>query len=217
MNFQTIASAFTILFAAASLISLGALHFASPEFQPSWRMISEYALGKHHWLITSFFIFWGLSSFALSILLWPNVSGAWATIGIIFLVISGVGEIMGGLFDINHKLHGLSFMLGVPSLPFAALLIGYHLISKDGSNSIILLSSHATWVSVILMAVAMMVMMSGFKNAGIPMGPGATPPDRVPDGVIALAGYANRLLVATYIGWLMIVANYLNHIKTNIQ
>jgi hypothetical protein len=213
MNLQTILSALTLLFATASLLSLGALHFASPEFQPSWRMISEYAMGKHHWLITSFFIFWGLSSFTLCILLWPNVTGLWATIGIILLAISGVGEIMGGLFDINHKLHGLSFMLGVPSLPIAALLIGYHLINKDGSNIVILLSSHATWISVILMAVAMVVMMTGFKNAGIPMGPGATPPDSVPDGVIALAGYANRFLVITYLGWLLIVANYLNNSK----
>jgi hypothetical membrane protein len=148
-------------------------------------MISEYAMGKHHWLITSFFIFWGLSSLTLCVALWPNATGAWAVAGIILLAISGIGEIMGGLFDVNHKLHGLSFMLGVPSLPIAALLIGYHFLGRDGSNTSILLSSHAPWISVILMAVAMIVMMTGFKNAGIPMGPGATPPVSVPEGVIA--------------------------------
>ena len=35
---------------ALSLVSLLALHFVSPEYHPSWRMISEYALGKHKWL-----------------------------------------------------------------------------------------------------------------------------------------------------------------------
>ena len=31
----------------ASLLSLLALHFASPEFKPGWRMVSEYAMGKY--------------------------------------------------------------------------------------------------------------------------------------------------------------------------
>jgi hypothetical protein len=35
----------TIVSGSLSLLCLLALHFVSPEFQPSWRMISEYALG----------------------------------------------------------------------------------------------------------------------------------------------------------------------------
>lgn len=213
MNTQSLLSQAAILPGGASLVCLIILHFVSPEFQPSWRMISEYALGRHHWLITAFFMFWGLSTFALCILLWPNVTGVWATLGVILLVMSGVGEIMGGLFDIKHKFHGLSFMIGVPTLPIAALLIGYHLMAKVGNGNFILLASHGPWVSLILMAVAMIVMISGFKNAGIQMGPDATPPDHVPDGVIALAGYANRLLVISYITWLLVVANHFKNIK----
>lgn len=213
MDTQSALSMLTILFGVLSLLSLLVLHFVSPEFQPSWRMVSEYALGKYYWLITSFFVFWCLSSLSLSFLLWPNVSGFWATLGVLLLMLSGVGELMGGLFDIKHQLHGLSFMLGVPSLPIAALLIGYHVISNDVSNTAILVASHAPWISLILMAVAMVVMMSGFKNAGIAMGPDATPPDRVPDGVIALAGYANRFLIITYIGWLLVIANYFKNIN----
>ena len=60
----------TIICAILSVLSLLILHFVSKEFKPSWRMVSEYALGKHKWLITSFFIFWGLSTFSLSFLLW---------------------------------------------------------------------------------------------------------------------------------------------------
>jgi hypothetical protein len=48
--------------------------------------------------------------------------------------------------------------------------------------------------------------LAGFKKAGIVMGPGATPPERVPPGVIALGGYANRLLVLCDVGWLMLIA-----------
>ncbi len=201
----TTASLSTV-FAILALACLFALHFASPEFQPSWRMISEYALGKHKWLITAFFIFWGLSSFALAGSLWPRVSGTWATLGVILLVLSGVGEIMGGLFDLKHKLHGLAFMLGVPALPVAALLIGYHL-TRETQNTLTIVVSHTTWISLILMGVSLAVLMAGFKNAGIQVDQNTPPPDKLPDGVIALAGYANRFLILCYVGWLLIVAN----------
>jgi hypothetical membrane protein len=200
----------TITTAILSLLCLVVLHFVSPEFKPGWRMISEYALGKHKWLLTSFFLLWGLSSICLSILLWDVVSSPVAKIGILFLLISGIGEIMGGLFDVNHKHHGLAFLLGVPALPVAALILGYHLINLEGWNhhaSAIILSSHSTWISLIIMAVAMGIMFAGFKKSGIPMDKNAPPPDKVPDGVIALGGYANRLLVLCYILWLIVIAN----------
>ena len=191
-----------------SLLCLMSLHFTSPEFQPSWRMISEYALGKFKVLITAFFLLWGACSILLAILLWNEVTTLLGTIGIVLLLVSAIGQIMGGLFDLKHKLHGLAFLLGVPALPIAALLISYNLIQLDDwsqHKSIILLSAHATWISLVLMGVAMGVMMSGFKKAGLPMEQNAPVPDKVPDGVIALAGYANRLLVLSYVLWLIVV------------
>lgn len=208
LGFLTIASA------GASLISLAALHFVSPEFKPSWRMISEYAMGKHKRVLTTFFYCWGLSSIFLSLLLWNSITTIWGTAGVILLFISSIGEIMGGLFDVNHKHHGLAFLLGVPTLPVAALLIGYDLIRAPGMEehaSSIVLSSHAPWISLVVMAASMAIMFSGFKKAGIPVGPNEEPPKDVPPGVIALAGYANRLLVICYVGWLIVIAgNYHN-------
>jgi hypothetical protein len=135
-------------------------------------------------------------------------------VGVILLFISSIGEIMGGLFDVNHKHHGLAFLLGVPTLPFAALLIGYDLIHTPGMEehaSSIVLSSHAPWISLVVMGASMAVMFSGFKKAGIPVGPNEAPPKAVPPGVIAVAGYANRLLVICYVGWLIVIAgNYTN-------
>lgn len=192
-----------------SLLSLLALHFVSPEFQPSWRMISEYALGKNKWLLTAFFYLSGTCSFLTSILLWSEVGSKWAMLGVALLIISGIGAIMGGLFDINHPKHGLAFAVGVPTLPVAVLLIGYHLATMEGWSShraLLLCTSHATWISLVLMAGSMALLFSGFKKAGVPMGPGATPPDKLPEGVIALAGYANRLLILVYNLWPILVA-----------
>ncbi len=199
----------TIASGTLSLLSLLMLHFVSPEYKPSWRMISEYAMGKHKWLITSFFLLWGLSSFLLSILLWNTVTTTSATIGVVLLIVSGIGEVMGGLFDVKHKWHGAAFLLGVPSLPIAALLICYNLVHLENwSNylSSIVAASHSTWISLIVMAAAMGIMFAGFKKAGLPMDKNAEAPEKVPDGVIALGGYANRLLVFCYVLWLIVIA-----------
>ncbi len=190
-----------------SLLSLSALHFTSPEFKPSWRMVSEYALGKYKWLLTLFFIAWGMSSILLASALCGIVIGFWAYLGIILLALSGIGAICGGLFDVNHKLHGLAFGLGVPTLPIAALIISYHLKSAgklEIGNA--LFWAHSTWISLLLMAISMMLMFSGFKKAGMSWDKDSPPPTEVPPGVIAVGGYANRLLVFCYIFWVLYLA-----------
>ena len=221
MNNSTSNTNFAKLSIAAAVISLLCvliLHFVSPEFDPSWRMVSEYAYGNHVWLITLFFVFWGVSSLFIILLLWNIVTTKWAKFGVILLCLSFLGQIMGGMFDIKHKLHGLAFLLGVPSPPIAALLISYHLIKKNNwekYTSQILFSAHFTWVSLVLMAASMMLMISGFQKAGIPIGQGIEPPKSVPDGVIALNGYANRILIFAYIYWLIVIAK--THLKTETR
>lgn len=193
-----------------SLFCLLLLHFVSPEYQPSWRMISEYALGKHKWLITGFFVLWAICSTLVCVLLWNLVTSGWAMFGVILVFVSGIGALMGGLYDVKHKLHGLAFALGIPTLPIGALLVSYHLIAKDGWNphqTSVLLSAHSIWISMVLMALSMMILFSGFKKAGLPMGPDIEPPKELPKGVIGINGYFNRLLVFCYIGWLIWIAN----------
>ena len=206
-------SSIVIVFSTLSLLSLLALHFISPEFKISWRMISEYALGKHKWLITSFFLFWGVASMILALALWSEVNCLWYKLGVILVFLSGVGALMGGLFDVKHKHHGLAFALGIPTLPIGALLICYHLISIEKwqpFKSSIFYSTHSIWISMVLMAVSMIVLMSGYKKTGLPMGPGIEPPKELPKGVIGVNGYFNRILVFCYIFWLIVIANAMN-------
>lgn len=170
-------------------------------------MVSEYAMGKYKWLLTIFFFLWGASSLLLAIALLQIVSGVWAYIGVILLVVSGIGAICGGLFDVNHKNHGLAFALGVPPLPISALIVTYHLLNANVINqSNTLIAAHSTWISIVLMALTMMLMFSGFKKAGVKWDKDSPPPTEVPKGVIALGGYANRLLVFCFIFWVIYVA-----------
>jgi len=48
------------------LALLALLHFLEPEFDPSWRMISEYELGRYGWLMTIAFFAWGGSVLILT-------------------------------------------------------------------------------------------------------------------------------------------------------
>lgn len=199
----------TIISGIISLLCLLLLHFTSPEFKPSWRMVSEYALGKHKWILTTFFLLWGTCSVLSAFLLWHIVTGKWAALGTILVFVTGIGAIFGGLFDVKHKLHGLAFGLGIPFLPIGVLLVSYHLVTKElwsSHQASMLYSAHSVWLSVVLMSISMMLLFAGFKKAGVPAGPNIEPPAILPAGVIGLNGYMNRVLVFCYILWPVLIA-----------
>jgi hypothetical protein len=192
-----------------SLLSLLTLHFVSPEFKPGWRMVSEYALGKHKWLLTSFFVFWGISTLLAAFLYFNIVSTKWAAFGAILVFISGAGALMGGMYDVKHKLHGVSFALGVPTFPAGALIIAYNLCNQNNWSSYkseLLISAHSVWISLVLMAVSMGLFFSGLKKSGIPFGPDQEPLTEIPKSVIGINGYANRLLVLIYVAFNIFVS-----------
>jgi hypothetical protein len=202
---------------ATSLLCLLLLHFLSPEYHPGWRMISEYALGKYKAFLTAFFVLSGICTMMLPFLLWNETSSIWSKSGLVLVFLSGIGSLMGGLFDLKHPLHGTAFALGVPTIAAGALLVTYHLVKRSGwahYSTATLVSAHAIWISIVLMGVSMVMMMNGFKQAGVPMGPGATPPETVPAGVVAVAGYFNRILVVCNMAWVMVMA-YVDMILTD--
>lgn len=205
----------TIAFGVISIVALVTLHFVSTEFKPSFRMVSEYALGNYKWLLTIFFFCWGLSSIFSGLMLWNVVTSGWAKFGVLLFFVTGIGAIMGGLFDVQHKLHGLSFGIGVPFMPIGALIVTYHLLKKVEwqSNSIeLLLSSHSIWISLVLMAASMFLLFSSLKSTGIAYGPDSPPLMELPKGVIGINGWANRLLVLCYILYPILTAKILQNI-----
>jgi hypothetical protein len=180
-------------------------------------MVSEYALGKQKWLLTIFFFSWGLCSISSGFMLWNVVTTGWAKFGVVLLFVTGLGAIMGGLFDVQHKLHGLAFGIGVPFLPIGALLITYHLLKKvewQNNSIILLLSTHSIWISLILMAGTMFLLFSSLKSAGVAFGPDSPPLSDLPKGVIGINGWANRLLVLCYILYPVLTAKLMLSIIT---
>jgi hypothetical protein len=188
----------------AIIVSCGALlllHGASPEFAPSWRMVSEYANGQHKWLLTTVFLSWALSSFALVAALWPLSQSILGKFALFFLVLAGIGQAMGGLFDINHKLHGPAAMIGIPSLCIAAVLATLALARRSDISAPPLWSAHLPWITFLAMIAAFALFLSSLKAAGVDMSSQTGPLKELPAGVSAFVGWANRALFAATYAW----------------
>ncbi len=202
------AARLAIAAAAAALVLLASLHILSPEFDPSWRMVSEYANGHYGWVLSLMFISWALSSWALAFTIWSQVRTIGGKIGLGFLIAAGVGEAMASVFDINHPLHELASAFGILGLPVAAMLISVTLSRTpawSAGRRALLWMANLTWASVVLMAATFAIMIATFMQTGATIDPQAKV-TALPPGVIALVGWANRLLVVVYCAWAVTVA-----------
>ena len=81
--------------AAVALVSLAALHLLSPEFDPSRRMVSEYALGEYNWVLALMFLTWALSCLALFFAIKPYIQTVAGKIGLGFLIAAALGFLTG--------------------------------------------------------------------------------------------------------------------------
>jgi hypothetical protein len=181
---------------AAALGLLAALHLLSPELDPAWRMVSEYALGGYGWVLALMFLAWALSSFALFFAVRPHIPAVGGKIGLGFLLVSAVGTSLAIFFDFRHNLHGLATILGIPTFPVAAVLISVSLARRTDWSSArrpLLWMAHLTWISLVLMLAMLFI---GLSQTGGAFGPGV------------LIGWPNRLVVVAYCGWLIVAARH---------
>jgi hypothetical protein len=201
------AARLAIAAAAAVLLLLAGLHGLSPEFDPSWRMVSEYATGRYGWVLSLMFVSWALSSWALAFVIWPQLKTIAGRIGLGFLIAAGVGEAMASVFDITHPLHSVAALIGIPSLAIAAMLISVNLGRAKAwfpARKLLLWTANLTWVSLVLMATSFATLIFTYTRAGGDMSAGVI--TTLPPGVIAVVGWANRLLVLAYSLWVITVA-----------
>jgi hypothetical protein len=157
-------------------------------------MVSEYALGNYGWVLALMFLSWALSCVALFLAIKSHIRTVGGKIGLGFLLAAALGMSMAAIFDVNHDLHGLAAMIGMPSLPIAAMLISVSLVRNQAWASArrsLLWTANLTWISLVLMFATVFI---GLSLSGGEFGPG------VP------SGWPNRFLVVAYCAWLITVA-----------
>ncbi|HEX4206636.1 MAG TPA: DUF998 domain-containing protein [Ktedonobacteraceae bacterium] len=195
--------------AAAALLLLVSLHVLSPEFDPSFRMVSEYALGQYGSLLSLMFLAWGISSWALAVALWSQVKTRAGKVGLWFLVIAGLGEALASVFDITHDPgHSIAGVLGIGGFPIAAVLLSVSLGRTQawrGARSPLLWIANLNWISVVLLVATLVLMTVQFAQVYGGQLPQHAP-TRLPAGVLGLDGWADRLIVLSNCVWVFVAA-----------
>lgn len=197
----------SIAAAAAVLLLLISLHVLSPEFDPSFRMVSEYALGQYGWVLSLLFLAWGISSWALAVALWSEVATTAGKVGRWLLVVAGLGEALAAVFDVTHDLgHSIAGVLGVGGFPVAAVLLSVslgRLPAWRGAKKPLLWLAHLSWISVLLLGASLVLMTVQFAQANGGQLPQQAPM-HLPAGVLGLDGWADRLIVLVNCVWVVV-------------
>ena len=190
--------------AATFVILLAALHFIKPELEPSWRVISEYALGANGWVMVLAFLSLALSCASLFVAIRSQTRTMGGKIGLAFLLVAAAGLIIAAIFTTDPitasrdeltthgNLHALGAALGT-GFPIAATLIGWSLARNQVWSSArrsLAWSAGLTWIGFLVFALSMAVMF----------------PDDGTFGPDVLIGWPNRFMMAAYCVWLMVVA-----------
>jgi hypothetical protein len=187
------------------IVLLSALHVLKPEIDPSWRFISEYAIGAFGWMMSLAFMAFATGFAALFAALRPSLSGIAGRVGGGALLISAAGLVLAAIFTTDPvtiasgeattrgKLHSFGGALGL-AIPFAVGFVSWRLV-KDARwahvRVAVLVSAFVAILAFLVAFISLAMMMTASQ--------GKFGPD-VP------VGWPNRLEVTAYAAWLLTVA-----------
>ena len=194
---------YQIALAGASLfvLLLVVLHFLKPEFDPGWRMISEYAIGRFGWLMRLAFFSWAAAVLALTL----GLRGEVGVVPKIWLYVVVAALVGAGVFrtdpiteqgkDLANRIHALCGAIVILSFPLLATFLCVALCGghTDRNPILLILLTGLNWVG--LLAFIASVLVARRKSSNVE---GFGPEVRL--------GWPNRLLVVSYAGWVVAAA-----------
>jgi hypothetical protein len=175
----------------AGLVAI--LHVLEPEYDPSWRMISEYSVGRYGWVMRLAFVTMAISPAATCVALWP-FGGAW-TIGLAAVALGALGAAFIDADPIMtpraqatpvgraHTVLGIILLAGFPP---AAVFAGVGVATELGW--MLAIASVVPWVGLVW-----------FLSAASPArGRGGSPEIRI--------GWPDRFCLLAYLAWVVLAA-----------
>ena len=187
--------------AGVSFVALfGLLHVIESEFDPTWRLLSEYQLGRYGWIMHLAFGCLALALAAAVIALKPHINSKPGYLGLGILALSSIGILLAAVFATDPvntantamTAHGKMHVLGASLdwTPVAALILSLSLGRQRAWRAARRMLLATTAVTVVLMVTLM---------AMLPADGHFTPNVH--------AGLVGRLLLVSYLGWLSVVAH----------
>ena len=129
----------TVTFLALYIV----LHIIKPEVDPTWNTTSEYAIGRHGWIMVIAFLAQAFSYVALFVAIKAQLRTIPGRIGLGLLLVGAVAMTIGGTFradpittpqdalSTQGTIHGMGAGLGMLAIPLAALIISVSLVRKN--------------------------------------------------------------------------------------
>ncbi len=169
--FSKIAIITGIAYAAILLL----LHLLEPEYSPTWRFISEYALGKFGFLMNSCFLLYSAALISLVIAIKSQIRNIIGYIGLGVLAIGATGIIICAIFNtdpittdvaqisFNGKLHYTG--ASVEYTPVGFLLLAFSFRRSEAGRPVFRRLLITSGISILLAIAFMASMPSGYKFA----------------------------------------------------
>ena len=195
-----IAAAYTIGASAVAVALVVALHMLEPEFAPSWRMLSEYTLGRFGLLMRLAFLAAGTALIALAYAL----SSLTGTIAVWALAVTAIGPLGAVFVDTDpvttpraqfstrgnlHAALGSIFILG---FPLAATIAGVAVAGDPSIGQILAFASVFPWAGLIWFMTAT---LRAPRRADASGGPEVR------------IGWPNRISMLAYLGWIALAGS----------
>lgn len=187
--------------AFVALVAL--LHLIRSDLAPRGHVLSEYALGPTGWIMTLAFLALAASFVALLFALKPQLAGWRGVVGMVALAVAAIGATLGGLFAMDPvgtpmdqastsaQLHNLGFMLGGPGTLLAITFVNWALARSpawNGSRGMLAATAAFAWAAMVVFFIAVSMLMGD------------------PQGGDMLIGVWNRVLVASWVVWVVALA-----------
>ncbi|MGH2381561.1 MAG: DUF998 domain-containing protein [Candidatus Limnocylindria bacterium] len=198
MSAEAAAAGISVVAGVVFAVLLLGLHVLEPEFDPTWRFISEYALGSVGWLMSLAFVALATSLVAAGVAILSQVRSVVGYIGLAVLGLGAVGLLIAAVFATDPittdrdaaTFSGTMHVLGasLDYTPVGTVLLSFALARNRAWRRIrtrLFVTSAITLVAM----VAFILMLPRDGN----FGPGV------------LAGLFGRFLILSYLGWLLTV------------
>ena len=118
---------------AYSALALLLLHFLRPDYAPATNFISNYAVGRYGWIMTTWFLAMSCGLLTLALGLYRNdLRSIAARLGLLLFVVASIGLVVSAIYPTDAPgspstrsghIHDMSFLVNVGSIFIATILL----------------------------------------------------------------------------------------------